>query len=140
MENQELKWYQKPKGVIILLILFFPIGLYQMWKNELWSKSTRWIVTVLLVVIALGNAGKNNSSVSSSSDSSNYNESTSEDNSSFNTSAGPDVCDCINNASRAGTVYYDGVFAKECENYAKGLSETQKSKRISSAFNRGCLQ
>lgn len=60
MENQAgLKWYQKQTGIIILLIIFFPIGLYQMWKNNLWSKKTRWIVTItLIVLIGLGQNGK----------------------------------------------------------------------------------
>lgn len=61
MENQtELKWYQKPAGVIILLIFFFPVGLYLMWKNELWTKQTRWIVTGIIAVLILANASKNN--------------------------------------------------------------------------------
>ncbi len=70
MENQtEIKWYQKPTGVIILIIFCFPIGLYLMWKNELWTKQTRWIVTIS-AVLALANAGKNNDASSSSSSSS----------------------------------------------------------------------
>ena len=72
MENQtELKWYQKPTGIIILLIFFFPVGLYLMWKNDLWTKQTRWIVTGILAVIVIANAGndKSNSSNSSSSSS-----------------------------------------------------------------------
>jgi hypothetical protein len=63
MENQkELKWYQKPTGVIILLIFFFPVGLYLMWKNELWTKQTRWIVTAVLALVVIANAGNNKSS------------------------------------------------------------------------------
>ena len=72
MENQtELKWYQKPTGIIILLIFFFPVGLYLMGKNDLWTKQTRWIVTGILAVIVIANAGndKSNSSNSSSSSS-----------------------------------------------------------------------
>jgi hypothetical protein len=61
MENQqELKWYQKTSGVIILLIFFFPAGLYLMWKSELWTKQTRWIVTGVIAVLILANTGKNN--------------------------------------------------------------------------------
>lgn len=68
MENQtELKWYQKPAGVIILLIFFFPLGLYLMWKNELWTKQTRWIVTAFIAVVIIANAGKNNAGSNSSS-------------------------------------------------------------------------
>ncbi len=69
MENQtELKWYQKPNGVIILLIFFFPVGLYLMWKNELWTKQTRWIVTGVLALVVIANAGKNENGGSSNSD------------------------------------------------------------------------
>lgn len=66
MENQtELKWYQKPAGVIILLIFFFPVGLYLMWKNELWTKQTRWIVTGVLALIVIANAGNDKNGNSS---------------------------------------------------------------------------
>ena len=82
MENQsELKWYQKPTSVIILLILFFPIGLYLMWKNELWTKPTRWIITGVIILLVLANAGNKNKG-GDSDNSSNYNtESNSENNS-----------------------------------------------------------
>ena len=75
MENQtELKWYQKPAGVIILLIFFFPVGLYLMWKNELWTKQTRWIVTAFIAVVIIANAGKNNAGSNSSSSTSSSKE------------------------------------------------------------------
>jgi hypothetical protein len=75
MENQtNLKWYQKPNGVIILLILFFPVGLYQMWKNQMWTKKTRIIISVFIilsVVVATSNENSNSfSNISSSSSSS----------------------------------------------------------------------
>jgi hypothetical protein len=58
MENQtELKWHQKPTSIIILLVLFFPVGLYYMWKNNLWSKKTRWIVTGICSLIVIGQFG-----------------------------------------------------------------------------------
>jgi len=57
MENQtELKWYQKPTGIIILLIVFFPVGLFLMWKNEMWSKKTRWIVTGAIAILFIASA------------------------------------------------------------------------------------
>jgi len=65
MESQnELKWYQKPEGVIALLILFFPAGLYLMWKDEHWTKQTRWIVTGVLAIIVLAYNGDESSSFS----------------------------------------------------------------------------
>jgi micrococcal nuclease len=67
MENQtEKKWYQKPTGIIILLIFFFPVGLYLMWKNELWTKQIRWVVSAAIVIVVIANANNNNS------DNSNY--------------------------------------------------------------------
>ena len=78
MENQtELKWFQKQTGIIILLILFFPVGLYLMWKNQLWTKKTRWIVSGVIAVLVIANYGKQptSSSYSSSSSSSSYSSS-----------------------------------------------------------------
>lgn len=75
MENQiELKWYQKSTAVIILLIFFFPVGLYLMWKNELWTKKTRWIATGVVAVMVIANTGNNNSGVSNSTPSSEISE------------------------------------------------------------------
>lgn len=53
--NSTQNWYQKPTAIFILIILFFPVGLYLMWKNEIWSKNVRWIVTILLALIIFGN-------------------------------------------------------------------------------------
>ena len=44
------KWHQKPGGVVLLLIFFFPVGLYLMWKNKVWSKTTRWVISAIFVV------------------------------------------------------------------------------------------
>jgi len=48
-QNENIKWYQKPISIIILIVLFFPVGLYLMWKNRLWSKSVRILVTIFMV-------------------------------------------------------------------------------------------
>jgi hypothetical protein len=75
MENQSnLKWYQKTSGVIVLLILFFPVGLYLMWKNELWSKQTRWIVTGVFALMVIANASNSNSNNLENSSNSNSTE------------------------------------------------------------------
>ena len=63
MDTNNLKWHQKPSGVIVLLILFFPVGLLLMWKNELWTKQTRWIITGILAVgVALSPGNDENAS------------------------------------------------------------------------------
>ena len=61
MENQTTqKWYQKPLTVILFLIFFFPIGLYLIWKNQLWSKTARILVSVFFGLLVLGNINKGN--------------------------------------------------------------------------------
>ncbi|KKQ73706.1 MAG: Surface lipoprotein-related protein [Candidatus Woesebacteria bacterium GW2011_GWB1_38_5b] len=46
METQQVKkWYQKTGGIIALLVLFFPIGLFLMWKYADWGNKTKWIIT-----------------------------------------------------------------------------------------------
>lgn len=54
MENQQ-KWYQKPVTAVLFLIFFFPVGLYLMWKNNLWSKTTRVIVSVFFGLLVVSN-------------------------------------------------------------------------------------
>jgi|688.fasta_scaffold237682_2 hypothetical protein len=55
MENSNnLKWYQKEEVKNFLSIIIFPIGIYLMWKNQIFSKSTRWIITVVVFLFILG--------------------------------------------------------------------------------------
>ena len=44
------KWHQKPLGIIVLLFLFFPVGLYLMWKHSNWSKQAKWTITGVFAV------------------------------------------------------------------------------------------
>ena len=32
------KWYERDGGIILILVLFFPIGLYLVWNKSDWSK------------------------------------------------------------------------------------------------------
>jgi hypothetical protein len=51
MENSKnLKWHQRPLGVIFMLIVFWPVGVGLMWKNKIWSEKTRTIITGLFLV------------------------------------------------------------------------------------------
>jgi hypothetical protein len=34
----EIKWHQKPNSIILLLVLFFPVGIYFMWKTKFGRK------------------------------------------------------------------------------------------------------
>lgn len=40
--------------IIAMLVLFFPIGLYFMWKNAQWSKGSKIIVTAIFGVLTIG--------------------------------------------------------------------------------------
>jgi hypothetical protein len=60
MENKK-KWYQKTGGIIFWLIVFFPVGLYLMWKHANWHKTAKWVVTAVYALLFL------NGMVSSSS-------------------------------------------------------------------------
>jgi len=52
------KWYQKTLFIILLLILFFPVGLFLMWKYANWKPKTKWIITgVFIAIFFIGRAG-----------------------------------------------------------------------------------
>jgi len=48
MEGKK-KWYQKTPGIIALLVLFFPAGLFLMWKYSNWKPKAKWIITAVFV-------------------------------------------------------------------------------------------
>lgn len=56
MEDNQLKcrralkqpWYASDWFVILLLLLFSPLGLYWMWKHATWRTSSKWLHTVFL--------------------------------------------------------------------------------------------
>lgn len=50
------KWYQKTGWIIAWLILFFPVGLFLMWKYADWKKSVKGIVSALFAFIIIGAA------------------------------------------------------------------------------------
>ena len=76
MENQQ-KWHQKPVTAVLFLIFFFPVGLYLMWKNNLWSKTTRVIVSVFFGLLVVGNLVNDKKSTSKNINNSySYNKST----------------------------------------------------------------
>ncbi|OGY23708.1 MAG: hypothetical protein A2172_00075 [Candidatus Woykebacteria bacterium RBG_13_40_15] len=47
------KWYKKPLGIIALLILFFPAGLFLMWKYTDWHKNIKWGITGFFALIVI---------------------------------------------------------------------------------------
>ena len=76
MENTstQQKWYDKIWLVILLCVIFFPVGLYALWKNQPITKGWKIGVTIIIALIVISQLGKNNdenvssnSSVSSNS-------------------------------------------------------------------------
>jgi hypothetical protein len=50
------KWYQRSGGIVLLLFLFFPAGLYLMWRYATWNKGVKWIVTGIFAFLVLINS------------------------------------------------------------------------------------
>jgi hypothetical protein len=72
---RQSKWYDKTWLVVLLCIIFFPVGLYGLWKNE--SISIGWQIgtTALLAIAVIGQIENyNNGSSSSINSSSNSSE------------------------------------------------------------------
>lgn len=53
-QSQEKKWYQRTGGVILLLLLCFPIGIYVMWKYADWKKGIKIAISVLFGLFLIG--------------------------------------------------------------------------------------
>ena len=54
-QAKKRKWYEIDSPIIIvgLLILFFPLGLWLMWKYSKWSRPLKWAATGVVVVYVL---------------------------------------------------------------------------------------
>ncbi len=59
------KWYDKKGLVILLCVIFFPVGLYGLWKNQSISKGWKIGVTIFWGLVVLGNMGNKNTDVDS---------------------------------------------------------------------------
>ena len=72
MDNSttQSKWYDKTWLVILLCIVFFPVGLYALWKNQSISKGWKIGVTVVIALIVLAQLGKDDKGGSSTADNS----------------------------------------------------------------------
>lgn len=51
--NKEHTTMNKNALTIILLIVFFPVGLYLMWAKTNWNKTVKIVITVLIAILAL---------------------------------------------------------------------------------------
>ena len=57
-------WYQKGWGVFLLILFFFPVGLFLLWKNESFSFNSKVIATVCFgLVVIVGAIGDYQESV-----------------------------------------------------------------------------
>ena len=45
-------WYERPSYVISFLVLFFPVGLFLMWRNMKWNKIVKTIITIVILTLA----------------------------------------------------------------------------------------
>lgn len=59
METQ-IKWYQKTWGILALILLVFPLGLYLMWKYARWNITVKWAITGLFVIGLISNMSRSN--------------------------------------------------------------------------------
>ena len=65
MDNNTIKkWYDNTWLVIVLCIVFFPVGLYALWKNQYLQKGRKFIsiIFVLIFVVQCSDENKNSSS------------------------------------------------------------------------------
>ena len=57
---EQKKWYDNKLVVYLLLVIFFPIGLYGLWKSNSFSKGLKLVLTVIVafLVILIGSNKK----------------------------------------------------------------------------------
>ncbi|WP_395051595.1 hypothetical protein [Flavobacterium sp.] len=71
MENNDTNsnvWYEKTWLVVILCIIFFPVGLYALWKNSSISKGWKIGVTAIISLIVLANLSSNDKTSTTSTE------------------------------------------------------------------------
>ena len=56
-----MKIYEKNWFIILMLVLFFPVGLFLMWKNAKWHETVKIIISILVVAIAFSSNGNEKS-------------------------------------------------------------------------------
>lgn len=54
MENNK-RWYEKTGWIVVLIVLFFPVGLFLMWSYAKWNKTVKWIITAPFAVLLIIN-------------------------------------------------------------------------------------
>ena len=59
MEATQKTWFEKEQSAVLMLLLFFPVGIYMLWKHKHFSDGVRWGLSVgvpLLVFMTGGGA------------------------------------------------------------------------------------
>lgn len=56
MAERKKEWYESRKAVYFMLVLFFPMGLYGLWKNESFWRPTKILLTSIIGAIVVGYA------------------------------------------------------------------------------------
>lgn len=51
--EKKQKFYEKAWFTILMLICFYPVGIFTMWKYELFSKNTRIIISAIFAFITI---------------------------------------------------------------------------------------
>lgn len=54
MTERNKEWYESRKAVYFMLVLFFPVGLYGLWKNESFQRPTKILTTSIIGAIVIG--------------------------------------------------------------------------------------
>ena len=65
-QNQTKKWYDNKFIVHLLLVIFFPVGLYALWKSNTITKWWKITATVLIGLIVIANLGDDSTSTKKS--------------------------------------------------------------------------
>jgi hypothetical protein len=69
--NNSNAWYEKTWLVILLCVIFFPVGLYALWKNSTIGKGWKIGVTAIIALIVIANLGDSDDKTTSASSSDN---------------------------------------------------------------------
>ena len=64
--KQDKKWYDNKFIVHLLLLIFFPVGLYALWKSNNIAKWWKITATVLIGLIVIANLGKDDKTTTNS--------------------------------------------------------------------------
>lgn len=65
--DTEKRWYQKNWFMWLIMVIFFPIGLFLLWKYSSYKKSTKAIITIVIIgLIAISGSNPKNQTTNSS--------------------------------------------------------------------------